>query len=332
MLSNGNKQVAPIEGSLTQCFENSCLTLWTINSFYQRISSQVFSTGLCKENVWRLELNKERNDYSLGLCLKLTLVDSKTTPLVAKVEYHLVTRSPYTAENFHNLGTTVELKRGESTILPLSILKQNTYCHNKIQHLQIYCRIASQDVNDHNVTRTIKKFEMQFLKYTVFQDLESILKSEDLSDVDLNVGQQVFHAHKAVLASRSPVFMAMFQNNMHEKLSNCVDIPDISPEVMQILLRYMYTNSVDGVENFADDLMAAAEKYQLEGLKAFLLIERTKVLSDNNVFESLILADRFNAPDLKIECLNYVIEHIDNIQKMRGFDMFASTHPLLLKE
>ncbi len=38
------------------------------------------------------------------------------------------------------------------------------------------------------------------------------------SDVTLSVGATEFKAHKAILAARSPVFAAMFEHSMEEKL------------------------------------------------------------------------------------------------------------------
>ncbi len=38
------------------------------------------------------------------------------------------------------------------------------------------------------------------------------------SDVTLSVGDTEFKAHKAILAARSPVFSAMFEHAMEEKL------------------------------------------------------------------------------------------------------------------
>ena len=54
----------------------------------------------------------------------------------------------------------------------------------------------------------------------IFQDCNLILndlrKSKDLCDVVIKVGSETYHAHRVVLASKSPYFLGMFKSNMVE--------------------------------------------------------------------------------------------------------------------
>lgn len=76
----------------------------------------------------------------------------------------------------------------------------------------------------------------------------------------------------------------MFEHEMSESRNDRVNIEDIDPEVLREMLRFMfliffidwenknfqnlrYTGSAPNLERMADELLAAADKYQLERLK-----------------------------------------------------------------
>ena len=75
-------------------------------------------------------------------------------------------------------------------------------------------------------------------------DLEVILKNGKHSDVEIVVSGHQFKAHKAILAARSPVFAAMFDNQMKESQQNRVEINDIDEEVFEKVLRFIYCDKV----------------------------------------------------------------------------------------
>ena len=46
--------------------------------------------------------------------------------------------------------------------------------------------------------------------------MNDLRRDRDLCDVTLIVKNEVFHAHKVILVSRSPYFLGMFKSNMAE--------------------------------------------------------------------------------------------------------------------
>ena len=81
------------------------------------------------------------------------------------------------------------------------------------------------------------------------------------SDVTINVTGQQFRAHKVILATRSPVFAAMFEHPSKENMTGIVDIADIEVNVFKELLRYIYTGQVPSLrmDEVAAGLLAAAD-------------------------------------------------------------------------
>jgi speckle-type POZ protein len=66
--------------------------------------------------------------------------------------------------------------------------------------------------------------------------------------------------HKAILASRSAVFSAMFEHQMIEGKSNRVKIDDVDPDVMTEVLRFIYTGRINNIEKMSDLLLPVADK------------------------------------------------------------------------
>ncbi len=122
-------------------------------------------------------------------------------------------------------------------------------------------------------------------------DFKKLFENMNLSDVAFNVRGQQMKAHRIILATRSPVFAAMFQQPTQEKQTGIVDIIDVDPEVFRELLRYIYTNQVpiERMDVVAIGLLAAADKYLLEKLKQACLNHLENRISPENCVKLLSL-------------------------------------------
>ena len=76
--------------------------------------------------------------------------------------------------------------------------------------------------------------------------------------------------------ARSQVFAAMFEHDMEEAKHNRVEVKDVDSEVMDQMLRFIYTGKAPDLERMAAELLAAADKYALDRLK---VIYPAKVLA-----------------------------------------------------
>ena len=134
----------------------------------------------------------------------------------------------------------------------------------------------------------------------------SLLSSGEFSDVTLVVGGKELKAHKFVLSTRSPVFKTMFQVNMKEKLTNRVKIEDVELPVLQEMLTFMYTGKSPNLKSMTSELLFAADKYQLDRLKLMCEEELCSKLNVTNASQTLELADRHNATQLKEFCRDFI--------------------------
>lgn len=82
----------------------------------------------------------------------------------------------------------------------------------------------------------------------------------------------MFPAHRYILATRSPVFMAELLGSMKEKTTTCVQINDTEAGVFNVLLHFIYTNSLPEIDegdmmSMAQHLLVAADRYGMERMR-----------------------------------------------------------------
>ncbi|KAH8500374.1 hypothetical protein H0E87_015582 [Populus deltoides] len=96
---------------------------------------------------------------------------------------------------------------------------------------------------------------------------EQYVNNPTLSDVTFLVEGRRFYAHRICLLASSDAFRAMFDGGYREKDARDIEIPNIRWEVFELMMRFIYTGSVDVTLIIAQDLLRAADQYLLEGLK-----------------------------------------------------------------
>ena len=140
----------------------------------------------------------------------------------------------------------------------------------------------------------------------VSQSIYKLYKNKVLTDTAIKCGDKEFKVHRAVLASRSPVFQAMFEVDMKEKQSGVIQVSDITPEAMSDLVTYLYTGTAPNLKTLASELLEAAEKYQLFHLLTKCENELGRNIKDTNVVEMLLLADLHGRSALKKACFKFI--------------------------
>jgi len=163
------------------------------------------------------------------------------------------------------------------------------------------------------------------------RDFQTLFLSKDHADVIVRCGDKVFDCHKIILASRSQVFKTMLEADMKEKMNGDIEIKNMDKEVLEDLLKYIYSGVAPNIERHAGELFAAADLYQLEKLKEVCEVKLCSRFDLSNCIDLLILGDLHNAQKLKASALEFVSK---NLQKMKTSEWKQSliTHPALIAE
>lgn len=153
-----------------------------------------------------------------------------------------------------------------------------------------------------NISGTIEK------KTSNTSYMEKIFNDSILTDVSIVTDDGgIIRAHKCILA-RSPVFLAMFQNDMMEKKSNQIHVKEIKHDILKQIISFMYSNKVEILDPVAGELMIAADYYDLPDLKDICLKSLELNINMGNFAHSLFVAERLGFETLKDSILRFVVE------------------------
>ena len=153
--------------------------------------------------------------------------------------------------------------------------------------------------------------------------------------IECGAGGQSFMCHQIILATSSPVFCAMFQADMREKETRKVVIEDIKPEVIALMLQWIYSGWIDFFEKEPLEpleLLQAADKYQLDGLKELCEAKLCSILDVTNVIYLLVFGDLHNATRLKNVALKMVARNQAKLSKTKVYQDFLIQFPRLAGE
>ena len=143
-----------------------------------------------------------------------------------------------------------------------------------------------------------------------------------------------FNCHKMILAGRSPVFNAMFTHDMGESRSGRLDIKDLDVDTVGKMLTYIYSDKIDNTDGKCKEemLLAAAEKYDLPGLKSLCENALSKAMTIDNVLDMLLLADLNKAKSVKDVAINFIIENAQEIVSQEGWSKKLEKFPTILSD
>ncbi|ODM90556.1 Kelch-like protein 40a [Orchesella cincta] len=164
--------------------------------------------------------------------------------------------------------------------------------------------------------------------------LEQLLSKKLLSDCCILAaeGKEV-PCHRNILAVNSDVIHAMLTSGMEESRNNKIPMTDISEEVVNILLAYLYCcdiNITEMKEDIAYDLLRTAHKYNIPSLQELMAVTLFK--KPNNSFNMNTVLNVYYFT-LNVEELNELCDKMLNILKGHPRKLLASTvyHNLLEK-
>ncbi|KAM8708468.1 hypothetical protein ACLKA7_015443 [Drosophila subpalustris] len=145
------------------------------------------------------------------------------------------------------------------------------------------------------------------------EDLGDLLYTTELADVKIITADgKMIQAHKAILSARSKVFAAMFKHSMKENTENCVVISDFNGDVVSEMIRFIYTGEAPNLEEMNVDLLGAADKYELDRLKAMCAKSMGDSLCMKTAPTVLKTAELYGLKDLKLKTIEFIKTNIQD--------------------
>lgn len=308
---------------------------WEITDFYlsetvgQRLESPLFTTDEYQWQFWLYPkgYTQEHKDY-----MSLYIVARNASSVEMKYSLSILNQKN---EKFFTLNFRKEVfgpseNKGRHRFIKQDLVtdgRNGLLVNNK---LTILCEIVP-DTTDYIEKHTeelepIREPKTEINQFANLDKFEKLLNNQKFSDVRFVVNGGEFHAHKCILAASSDVFAAMFQHDNYETEPHVVEIKDISCNVFIEMLRFIYIGRVNEVDRIVKNLLAAADKYAIEDLKAFCEKNLGERITTDNAVDYLNLADLYNANNLKTRAINFIISHGKEMIDKPEFKSIAHLH------
>lgn len=165
--------------------------------------------------------------------------------------------------------------------------------------------------------KTCSKFKLNQRKCSYLCDVT--LKSED--------GKE-FPCHKSVLCARLEYFNSMLGNPWIEATSCTALEIATSSEILQVILEYIYTDESPTIKEslnveFVCNVLVVADQLLITRLKEMCEVVITENLTLKNAAELLEFSAMYNAEQLKLSCLQFIVLNIAALLDSKALDILS---------
>ncbi|CAL5039871.1 unnamed protein product [Urochloa decumbens] len=279
--------------------------------------AEVFTSGRWKVAGYDWEVrvlpNKFINNYNLhGVALRLYFRSDEvpTANNVVKANFSCRLIDPSgKLKPFEGISLTSDFKHsGDSCYLGAIKTRRDLQTSGYLQDdaLTVECTLKVLKKLHNKETTTHRPADDLVPSSGLNHHLGELLQKGTGADITLVVSGESFTAHKAILASRSPVFMAEFFGHMKEKCSPRVEIKDMEVAVFRAMLHFIYTDSApeldlpeDGTA-IAQHLLVAADRYGIDRLKLICEDKLYDGISVDTAATTLALAEQHGCSHLEL--------------------------------
>lgn len=183
---------------------------------------------------------------------------------------------------------------------------------------------SDADIKEAQVKLEKEKAKTVVIPESTFKaELESLIKDETEPDVSFvfEDDEEKVWAHKVILKRRSPMFNAMFTNGMKETEKGVQTLRvEGDKSAFKELLKYIYSDECQITTENCLELLQLSNYYKVERLTCMCekMIKDTVTIEDAATV--LVIADRFNALQLKSFIIEYIIENLDRVMITKAYN------------
>ncbi|XP_022089771.1 kelch-like protein 24 [Acanthaster planci] len=177
--------------------------------------------------------------------------------------------------------------------------------------------------------RDFCNFENYALPGTVLASFNELRHGNDLIDVVLTVGEKEIPCHRVVLAASSPYFKAMFTRNVEERGQRKVTLQDVNPNMLQMIVDYIYTSQVRITTENVQELLSTSNFFLIKCLVYACSNFLIRQLDVDNCIEMHSFAESQGCEELSRAACGYVVREFPQVCKTEAF---LNASPQLLSQ
>ncbi|KAL2713827.1 speckle-type POZ protein B-like [Vespula squamosa] len=171
----------------------------------------------------------------------------------------------------------------------------------------------------------LKSWEENITEY-----LNIMYKTGQFSDMTIYVKNKPFLIHTPIL-SYYPYFKSLIIKAKNEN-SNRIDINDVSPDLFNHMLCYIYTGDESSVDSYARELLPVANKFGITNLEENCIKLLQTKMNVDNVIDTLIVANEINSDHLIADATRFIVNFASDIKKTENYEKLKRFYPELMIE
>ncbi|BES87453.1 kelch-like [Nesidiocoris tenuis] len=152
-----------------------------------------------------------------------------------------------------------------------------------------------------------------------FDVINKMRKNTQMTDISLKVGETNINAHKVVLASTSPYFYAMFNDDMAERASREVELHEVDVTALKLLVDYAYTGGILITEDNVQVLLPASSLLQIHSVREACCEFLMKQLHPSNCLGIRTFADAHACEELHKRSHKYALQNFQEVMNTEEF-------------
>ena len=150
--------------------------------------------------------------------------------------------------------------------------------------------------------------------------LNMMRRQDHLCDMTLATKDgKEFKAHRNVLSAASPFFFKLFQSDMKENREGIVRFEEISGAVMEDVLEFIYTGSVEVTQENCKDLIAVADYLVIPGLKKLSGQFVEQQITKSNCISTFYFAEMYQCDELITNTKKFIHANFASVAEMDEF-------------
>ena len=122
-----------------------------------------------------------------------------------------------------------------------------------------------------------------------------------------------FKAHRNVISAASPFFSKLLNSDMREKEEGVIRFEEISESILGVIVKFIYTGSIEVNRKNAKNLIIAADYLLLESLKVIAGRFLEKQMSNYNCISTLHFAEKYGCQELVLRSTNFIQDNFTSV-------------------
>ncbi|NXA41350.1 KLH30 protein, partial [Eudromia elegans] len=154
---------------------------------------------------------------------------------------------------------------------------------------------------------------------SVLEGLQRLRANPKLSDVTLLAAGREFPCHRGVLALCSPYFEAMFSGNFMESISARVELKDVEPDALEVLLDFAYTGKVTINQANVEGLIRTANQLHFPTVQKVCSRYLRQQMDATNCLGICEFGERHGCPEVSSKAWCFLQENFEAVSQQEEF-------------